>query len=108
MAALRTGTVLVAGRIVTVTQAGTDGQPVDLEGRLSGLSGTCPALRFVVNGNTVRTDAGTEFRRAACSALRNGHTVRVRGVREGGEIRATRVERENDDEGDDDGVGESI
>ena len=93
-AASRTDTVLVAGRTVTVTQAGTDGQRVDFEGQLSGLSGTCPALRFVVNGNAVRTDAATDFHRSSCNELRNGDTVRVRGVREGGEVRATRVERD--------------
>jgi hypothetical protein len=93
-AASRVGTVLVAGSTVTVEQSGNEGQPVDLEGTLSGLSGTCPALRFVVDGNTVNTNANTDFRRSSCDGLRNGDPVKVRGVREGGEVRATRVERD--------------
>jgi hypothetical protein len=91
--ASRTGIVLVAGRTVTVGQAGSDGRTVELAGRLSGLSGTCPSLEFTLDGNTVLTVPNTQFR-PSCGQLRNGDTVRVEGVREGAAVWATRVERD--------------
>lgn len=98
----RAGTVIVAEQTVRITQAGVP-QRVDIEGRVGGLDGACPALRFVVTGNRVYTDGDTKFEKVKCADLANGQIVRVRGIRDGTQIRAERVERRDDrDDGGDD------
>jgi hypothetical protein len=97
----RTGTVVVAGRTVTVTQRGFTGQ-LHLDGALSALLGTCPSITFTLNGQQVRTDSSTRFR-PSCAALRSGTSVRVRGrVDATGVLVADRVDRAGDDDDDDD------
>lgn len=70
------------------------GGEVEIEGALGGLSGTCPAVRFGVNGFQIATNGATEFKNGGCSALKNGDKVKVEGVRQAsGTILATEVER---------------
>jgi len=70
------------------------GGEVEIEGALGGLSGTCPAVRFGVNGFQIVTNGATEFENGGCSALKNGDKVKVEGVRQAnGTILATEVER---------------
>jgi Domain of unknown function (DUF5666)/Putative binding domain, N-terminal len=106
---VRSGTITIAGQGVSLIQEAFEGENVQFEGSVSGLSGTCPALTFTVRGRTVRTNGSTDFRGGSCSALRNGDNVDVRGTTQpDGSVLASRVDRENDDdddEGDDDGVG---
>jgi hypothetical protein len=54
----------------------------ELEGTVSGLSGTCPAVTFTLNGATVRTTALTEFKDGGCSALQNGAKAEVKGLKQ--------------------------
>lgn len=71
------------------------GRTVDIDGEVSGLAGSCPAVTFTVSGRLVRTSALTEFKKMDCGALRNGLDVEVRGVVQAdGSILATRIERD--------------
>jgi hypothetical protein len=54
---------------------------VQMSGAISGLTGTCPALTFVINGTTIKTSTGTSFKGSMCSALKNGAKVSVKGTR---------------------------
>jgi hypothetical protein len=66
---------------------------VRVSGRVEGLSGSCPALRFTVRGSVVVTSAQTDFRRGRCRDVRNGLDVTVDGTRRSDDsIEARRVE----------------
>ena len=54
---------------------------VQLEGQVSGLSGTCPSLTFRISGTTVTTIASTKTD-AGCAQVVNGAAVLVNGVRQ--------------------------
>ena len=56
------------------------------------LSGTCPAVSFIVSGVTVTTSATTRFEDGACSGLRNGARVEVQGTRSGDTVMASEVD----------------
>ena len=65
----------------------------ELEGAVSSLSGTCPALTFVVRSTTVRTNAATRFEDGPCVRIANGVRVEVEGRRQpDGSMLATEVE----------------
>jgi hypothetical protein len=68
----------------------------ELEGVVSALSGTCPAVTFTVNGTTVKTTAATTFDDGTCAHVQNNVRVDVKGVRQtDGSLQATRVELED-------------
>ena len=88
-ATTRSGTALVAGQIVTVNQSGRE---VRIEGRVSGVSGACPVLTFVVDGQVVVTATNTTFTKP-CAGVVNGATVDARGETQANQqILASRVE----------------
>ncbi|MGH9220190.1 MAG: DUF5666 domain-containing protein [Vicinamibacterales bacterium] len=65
----------------------------ELEGSVSNLSGTCPALTFSVRATTVRTNGVTRFTDGPCSRIANGVRLEVEGRRQpDGAILATEVE----------------
>jgi hypothetical protein len=69
----------------------------EVEGTVSGLTGTCPNLTFTVGITRVTTNSTTEFKGAACSAIVNGATVEAEGTRlADGSIMATKVELDHD------------
>jgi hypothetical protein len=73
-----------------------DVNEAEVEGALSGLSGTCPALGFTVGTTKVTTTSTTRFDGVLCGSLKNGDEVEVKGVRQmDGSIVATRVELED-------------
>ena len=76
----RTGTITVAGTTLTVTQAGAELEAITVEGNVSGLTGTCPAVTFAVDGRTVNSSDSTNFKGGNCAKLENGDSVRVRGL----------------------------
>ena len=79
-----------------------DDDGAKVEGKISGLAGTCPALTFnVVTGTTtvtttkVTTNAATKFDDVLCTALANDAVVEVKGTKQtDGSILATKVELE--------------
>lgn len=77
----REGAISAAGSGHRVVQNGMVGTDVEVEGAVSGLTGSCPALRFSVSGSIVTTNSQTSFRRGNCSHVVNGLGVEVTGQR---------------------------
>ena len=89
----RDARITIAGSNHRVTQRGLDGEDAKVSGDASGVSGTCPNLRFTVRSTTVVTSSSTEFRRGPCSDVTAGREVAVEGIRLGdGTIAADKVE----------------
>jgi hypothetical protein len=74
---------------------GENENEVELEGVLTNLTNSCPAIHFVVNGTPIVTSASTRFDKVACAALKNNDKVEVKGTRQtDGSVNATRVKRQ--------------
>jgi hypothetical protein len=70
-----------------------EGGEFEIEGALGGLKGTCPSVQFAVNGFSISTSASTTFE-SACSSLKSGDKVNVKGTRQAdGSVAATRVKK---------------
>jgi hypothetical protein len=68
-----------------------DDDEARIEGTVSAMTGTCPAISFTARSTSVTTTSATRFD-DGCSAIRDGRRVEVRGVRQAnGSIVATRV-----------------
>jgi hypothetical protein len=84
----------IDARLIEINDDAPGGE-FEIEGSLGGLKGTCPSLTFGVNGFNIATSATTTFEGAACSALKSGDKVQVKGTRlADGSVAATRVKRE--------------
>jgi hypothetical protein len=69
------------------------GQTVNLSGRISSLSGTCPDVSFQVDGRRVLTSAATDYDDGRCSSLSNRDRVRVSGrTRSDGRVDAQQIQ----------------
>lgn len=80
-------------RRIEINDDATGGQ-FESEGPVGGLQGTCPSLKFGVNGFSVTTNASTVFEGGACSSLRNGNKVTVKGLKQAdGSVAATSVKK---------------
>jgi hypothetical protein len=65
--------------------------PVEFSGTISGLSGPCPARRFMAAGREVQTTGATNFL-TPCATLANGQTVAIKGKQTGsGKVMASEV-----------------
>jgi len=83
---------LVARRI-EIDDDATGGE-FEIEGSLGGLKGTCPSVQFGVNGFSITTGAATTFAGGACTSLKSGDKVTVKGTRQAdGSVAATKVTR---------------
>lgn len=72
---------------------------VELEGIINGLAGSAPNFSFIVNGQSVTTNAGTAYERGTTGSLANNIRVEVEGQISGGVLLAAKVEfkeRDND------------
>jgi len=68
----------------------------DVEGAVSALTGTCPALTFNVGTTKVTTTATTMFHDITCATVANGAIVEVEGTKQAdASIVATRVSKED-------------
>jgi hypothetical protein len=74
----RSGLTITALEILIENGPGTS---VQLEGHVSGLTGTCPALTFKISETSVATSASTTID-GGCAQLVNGAEVLVNGVRQ--------------------------
>jgi hypothetical protein len=73
---------------------GHGGGEAELEGTLSGLSGTCPTVTFKVSSATVMTNASTKFEDTTCATLSSAGRVEVKGTKQtNGSVLATKVEK---------------
>ncbi len=85
--AAREALITIAGGTHTVRQSGVTGDDDDdgkqkrvkVEGRISGLTGSCPARQFIVDDRVVTTSSQTNFRGGSCGQLVNGLRVEVEG-----------------------------
>lgn len=66
--------------------------PVEVDGRISSLRGSCPNLTFVVSGMTILTDGSTEYRAGSCKKVEEGLRVLVVGHRQSEGVRAERID----------------
>jgi len=69
-----------------------------LTGTVTSLNGSCPNLSFTVNSVRVVTDGGTEFEKIACTGLRNGLSVEVKGSMINGALMAREIGVEEQEE----------
>ena len=70
------------------------GGEFEIAGALGGLQGTCPSVSFNVNGYRITTSGSTTFEGGACSTLKSGNQVEVKGVVQAdGSVAATRVKK---------------
>jgi hypothetical protein len=68
------------------------GGPFEIAGSVGGLKGSCPAVSFGVNGFSVTTSSATVFEGGACSSLKSGDKVTVKGLKQtDGSVAATTV-----------------
>lgn len=84
--------------------------PVNLEGTVSGLTGTASAFEFVVRGRMVKGDATTEFKGGpspSFAQLADGDKVHVKGTQQNGFVQASRINLQGNDDDDDDGDDDS-
>jgi hypothetical protein len=72
----RSGSIVVAGRTFAVRQDGA----VSLSGRVRELEGSCPTRRFTLKGQAVRTTSATDYERGDCGDLKDGVSVRIKGI----------------------------
>jgi hypothetical protein len=87
----RTTTIVIGTATHRISQS--KAEEIRFDGKIGGLSGSCPNLRFTVDGRTVITDRETEFRDGRCSDAQNGEDVEVRGFPQSdGTVLARRVE----------------
>jgi hypothetical protein len=65
---------------------------VEVEGPLGAIAGACPAIASSVSGTAFTTTAATLFDGTACTALKSGSKIQVKGSRQAdGSLLATRV-----------------
>ena len=96
------GDMQTADGSIIAEKIGIEGEPGGqrggrLEGPIGVVTGTCPALSFVVNGITVTTSASTRFGDTTCAAVRAfapGTRIEVEGDLQGTMLLATKVERD--------------
>lgn len=74
---LADGTV-IAKKISIVLDA--PGGTFEMEGTLSGKSGTCPTISFSVSGYAIATNLSTTFTGGTCASFSNGTKVLVKGT----------------------------
>jgi hypothetical protein len=92
----RSATLTVAGSPVVVTQAGKLIN-ADLDGRISDITGSCPAISFTLDEQVIRTSIATLFTGRTCAELKRNSRVEVTGLRQlDGSILAVRVNAERD------------
>jgi Domain of unknown function (DUF5666) len=84
----------IDARLIEIDDDAVGGE-FQIEGSLGGLKGVCPAVTFGVNGFSIATSASTSFVGSACSALKNGAKVTVKGTRlADGSVSATSVNQD--------------
>jgi hypothetical protein len=79
---------------------------VTVSGKLSDFGGSCPALTFTVDGQSVRTNGQTRFSGGGCDDVKKNSRVEVTGERQpDGRVLATGVVIGRNDDDDHDGIG---
>ena len=93
------GSTVVASEVNLQDEHPSDGMDAEIEGTVSGVSGTCPTVTFTIKTTKVTTTASTQFTGGQCTQLVNGKSAEVAGARNAdGSITATRVSVERSDD----------
>ena len=80
----------ILARMIQIKGDDTGGA-FQITGSMGGVKGTCPALRFSINGRSIATDSGTLFT-PACTTFKSGSHATVKGVVQAdGSVLATEV-----------------
>ena len=83
----------IDARRIEINDDATGGE-FEIEGAAGGVKGTCPSVEFSVNGFSIKTSGATTFEGGACSSLKSGDKVTVKGTRlADGTVAATKVTR---------------
>jgi hypothetical protein len=83
----------IDARKIEINDDATGGE-FTIEGSVGGLKGACPTVSFGVNGFSVTTSSLTVFEGAACSSLKSGDKVTVKGLKQAdGSVAATNVKK---------------
>lgn len=109
----RSGQIVVSAQSLSVTQAAAPPPPppptpapapapppgtgvkVNIDGKVANLLGSCPSLRFSLDGRIVTTTGATAFKDIACGEIVNGSRVKVTGeVLSDGTVLASKVEED--------------
>ena len=68
-------------------------RPMDVDGRIESISGSCPVVTFEVKNRTVYTTSDTRYEDGRCRDLERREKVKVRGMlMSDGKVRADEVE----------------
>lgn len=93
MIGTRTSDGSIDARLIEIDDDAVGGE-FQIEGAVGGLKGSCPAVTFGVNGFSIATSGSTTFEGGACSALKNGSKVTIKGTRlADGSVAATSVKQ---------------
>ncbi len=69
------------------------GERVEVDGSVKNLSGKCPSLSFTVDGESIVTNASTDFKKGNCGHVESSRKVDVKGTRlPNGSVLASEVE----------------
>jgi len=69
-------------------------RPIELSGKASQVSGTCPAIAFELKGRDIYTTALTSFTKTSCDRIDKGTELEVKGMEmSDGRVRADEVKR---------------
>lgn len=67
------------------------------------MTGSCPTVRFTVDGRTVFTTDATKYDGGSCGKLRAGRDVEIAGwLMSDGTVRADEIDFDDDDDEDED------
>ena len=73
-----------------------------MRGEVDFVSGTCPAIVFVLKGRTVYTTASTAIKGGPCRDVKKGADVTVKGYEmSDSRVRADEIRMKDDDDDDD-------
>lgn len=91
------------GGVITATEVKIQNEqvqvPVELQGAISGFSGTAAAFMFDIGSRHVTGDSTTVFQgNSAFANLKNGARVEVKGAMRNGSVFATRIHVEDEDD----------
>lgn len=88
------------------------GRATQIEGIAMDVTGKCPMLTIMINGQTVKTDARTDFQRGDCRRVEAGMRLHIAGSMHDGSFVADYVRmqgrRLGDDEDDDDDDDDTV
>jgi len=72
----RTGIIVIAAHDYVVSQEAEN----EVAGLVGSVEGACPAKRFTVRGERIRTTKETHYERGSCGAIQTGVSVSVKGI----------------------------